>query len=93
MTYYLQGKVGKVPIIPPPISPILGLSKMETLAEEDESRDSATPKSEDRTVIVCNASEEETFNGDGTQNQPLITVDKAMDDGAENSMLINHCDA
>lgn len=90
MTYYLQGKVGKVPVCQTQVSPILGMSKMETLAEEDES--SATPKSEERTVIECQ-SEEEQVNDDGTANQPLIKDDKMVDGGTENSLLLNHLES
>lgn len=96
MTYYLQGKIGKMPVCPPPVSPILGVSTMETLAEEDESHDSPTPKSEDKTIIEAGykSEEEQTFgsDADGPANQPLIKDDKSMDQGTENALLITNCD-
>lgn len=85
MTYYLQGKVGKVP--QNQTSPVL--PKMETVAEEDEPS-SATPRSEDPTVIECTEDDPEF----GPPTQPLIPdeANKLMDSTAENSLLINHCD-
>lgn len=65
MTYYLLGKAGKITPPTAPVSPVAGVSAMETVTEEDESHDSPTSKSEEKTVIECNAddtkSEEDVF--------------------------------
>lgn len=50
MTYYLQGKTGKSTPPTVPVSPSMGVSTMETLNEEDESHDSPTSKSDEKTV-------------------------------------------
>lgn len=56
MTYYLLGKAGKTTPPTAQISPIAGVSTiMETVTEEDESHDSPTSKSEEKTVIECSA--------------------------------------
>ena len=66
MTYYLLGKAGKITPPTAPVSPIIGVTAMETVNEEDESHDSPTSKSEDKTVIECNDQkiEDEVFTND-----------------------------
>lgn len=96
MTYYLLGKAGKITPPTAPVSPIIGISLMEPVAEEDESHDSPTSKSDDKTVIECsngtNRSEEDVFNGDidGTiSTQPLIRDDdSSMKESCENTLLL-----
>ncbi|XP_057663021.1 adenylate cyclase type 3 [Diorhabda carinulata] len=53
MTYYLLGKTGKTTPPTAPVSPVIGVGTMETVNEEDESHDSPTSKSEEKTVIEC----------------------------------------
>lgn len=50
MTFYLLGKTGKTTAPTIPVSAIVGISTMETLNEEDESHDSPTSKSDEKTV-------------------------------------------
>ncbi|KAI4465990.1 adenylate cyclase type 1 [Holotrichia oblita] len=96
MTYYLLGKAGKITPPTAPVSPIIGISLMEPVAEEDESHDSPTSKSDDKTVIECsngtNRSEEDVFNGDidGTiSTQPLIRDDdSSIKESCENTLLL-----
>lgn len=64
MTYYLLGKAGKLTPPTAPVSPVTAVNGMETVTEEDESHDSPTSKSEEKTVIECNAdakSEDDVF--------------------------------
>ncbi|EFA03954.2 adenylate cyclase type 3 [Tribolium castaneum] len=70
MTYYLLGKAGKITPPTAPVSPIIGVTAMETVNEEDESHDSPTSKSEDKTVIECTDQkiEDEVFTTDTEQN-------------------------
>ncbi|XP_068903949.1 adenylate cyclase type 3 isoform X2 [Tenebrio molitor] len=66
MTYYLLGKAGKITPPTAPVSPIIGVTAMETVNEEDESHDSPTSKSEEKTVIECTDQkiEDEVFTTD-----------------------------
>ncbi|GJQ82981.1 Ac3 [Trypoxylus dichotomus] len=96
MTYYLLGKTGKITPPTAPVSPIIGVSMMEPVVEEDESHDSPTSKSDDKTVIECsngtNRSEEDVFNGDidGTiSTLPLIRDDdSSIKESCENTLLL-----
>lgn len=53
MTYYLLGKAGKKTPPTVPVSPTIGVPTMETVNEEDESHDSPTSKSDEKTVGSC----------------------------------------
>lgn len=91
MTYYLLGKTGKITPPTAPVSPVAGVSTMETVTEEDESHDSPTSKSEEKTVIECNAdakSEEEVFvtEVDVVVNQEENCGDAR--DSTENTLLL-----
>lgn len=102
MTYYLLGKAGKTTPPTAPVSPVI-VNAMETVNEEDESHDSPTSKSDEKTVIDCNelgdnnckASDEDVFLSndlDGsTSSQPLINNDNV--DGKEsfeNTLLLTN---
>lgn len=93
MTYYLLGKAGKTTPPTAPVSPVAGSSAMETLPEEDESHDSPTSKSDDKTVIECSdlKSDEEAFNGDNTDgaasNHSFPT--ECVRDSSENMLLLS----
>lgn len=50
MTYYLLGKTGKITPPTVPVSPTVGVSTMETVNEEDESHESPTSKSDEKSV-------------------------------------------
>lgn len=89
MTYYLLGKAGKITPPTAQVSPVLAVSTMETLAEEEESHSSL--KSDDKTVIEGYKSDDEVFVNDidcTTSTQPLITNDIYEKGGATNTLLI-----
>lgn len=103
MTYYLLGKAGKTTPPTAPVSPVIGLNAMETVNEEDESHDSPTSKSDDKTVIDCNEitgennskSDEDVFLSndlDGsTSSQPLINNDcTGVKESFENTLLLTN---
>lgn len=84
MTYYLLGKAGKTTPPTAQVSPVLGVSAMETVTEEDESRNSQ--KSDEKGFC------DEGFCGDTdgtTSTQPLIVDEAGESSGAENSLLLN----
>lgn len=96
MTYYLLGKAGKTTPPTAPVSPVLGA--METVAEEDESHDSPTSRSDDKTVIECDEIEskldEDVFLGndlDGSSSQPLINNNdrNELKETFENTLLLS----
>lgn len=97
MTYYLLGKAGKITPPTAPVSPIIGVSTMETVNEEDESHDSPTSKSDDKTVIECTDQkiDDDVFtadldaNGDQNFNHNKETEPR---DSSENALLLNQCD-
>lgn len=90
MTYYLLGKTGKITPPTAPVSPVAGVSTMETVTEEDESHDSLTSKSEEKTVIECNtdtkSEEEEVF-----EVAEIVTTETCGDarDSTENTLLLD----
>lgn len=93
MTYYLLGKAGKTTPPTAPVSPVAGNSAMETVTEEDESHDSPTSKSDDKTVIECSdlKSDEEAFNGDmtdGAASSQSFSVE-CVRDSSENTLLLS----
>ncbi|KAK4879693.1 hypothetical protein RN001_007839, partial [Aquatica leii] len=98
MTYYLLGKAGKITPPTAQVSPVLGISEMETVTEEEESHTSQ--KSDDKTVIECSTiegyrSDDDVFTGDideGTSKQPLIIKDSCAKEGSENALLLNQND-
>lgn len=85
MTYYLLGKVGKTTPPTAPVSPVIGLNAMETLAEEDESHDSPTSKSDDKTVIDCNEM------GESSKSDEDVFLSNDLDGSASSQPLINEC--
>lgn len=91
MTYYLLGKAGKITPPTAPVSPVPGVSAMETVTEEDESHDSPTSKSDDKTVIECSdlKSEEEVFV---TEVEVIASVSEEIcadaRDSTENTLLL-----
>ncbi|XP_025831186.1 adenylate cyclase type 3 [Agrilus planipennis] len=97
MTYYLIGKTGKITPPTAPMSPSLGLSGMETVAEEDESKESLI--SEEKTIIECTIiqrdyrSDEDGCNSDldvPVYSTPLINRHKEDERvGSENALLLN----
>lgn len=76
---------------------------METVTEEDESHDSPTSKSEEKTVIDCtdmadsSKSDEDVFlnnDADGsTSSQPLINDYSNIKETSENTLLLSKCDS
>ena len=96
MTYYLLGKTGKITPPTAPISPVAGTSTMEPVAEEDESNESPTSKSDEKTVIECSVicqSEEDVFSaaadGATSTTHPLIVDNNSSRDVSENTLLLN----
>lgn len=95
MTYYLLGKAGKITPPSAPMSPVAGVSTMEAVTEEDESHDSPTSKSDDKTVIECSdlKSEEEVFVTEVevvASGQGCVSDEPCADarDSTENTLLL-----
>ncbi|KAL3280646.1 hypothetical protein HHI36_003882 [Cryptolaemus montrouzieri] len=86
MTYYLLGKAGKITPPTVPVSPIMGITTMETLNEEDESHD--TSKSDDKTVIECNWSNGQNDECSGGDVDSNGTDQK----DSEDALLLSQCD-
>ncbi|CAH2002889.1 unnamed protein product [Acanthoscelides obtectus] len=92
MTYYLVGKATKTTPPTAPVSPIIGSNGMETLNEEDESHDSPTSKSEDKTVIECSdRMDDDVFTSEPemSSEQTLITKGVELKDSTENTLLLS----
>lgn len=93
MIDYLLGKAGK--IIPPtaPVSPVAGVSTMETVTEEDESHDSPTSKSDEKTVIECSdlKSDEDGETDITVTTQCVISEEICARDSSENTLLLSQC--
>lgn len=94
MTYYLVGKTGKITPPTAPVSPVAGVSTMETVTEEDESHDSPTSKSDDKTVIECTdlKSDEELYNGDidgATSSKSIGSDEVCIRESSENTLLLS----
>ncbi|CAH2017391.1 unnamed protein product [Acanthoscelides obtectus] len=65
---------------------------METLNEEDESHDSPTSKSEDKTVIECSdRMDDDVFTSEPemSSEQTLITKGVELKDSTENTLLLS----
>lgn len=92
MTYYLLGKAGKITPPTAPVSPVPGVSTMETVTEEDESHDSPTSKSDDKTVIECAdiKSEDEVFVTEAEVVVSVVSEETCADarDTTENTLLL-----
>lgn len=93
MTYYLLGKAGKVTPPTAPVSPVIGVSTMETVNEEDESHDSLTSKSDEKTVIECSDKiEDDVF----TSEEATLVSDQVKEvelkDSTEATLLLGNCD-
>lgn len=83
MTYYLLGKTGKITPPTAPVSPVTGIGTMETLNEEDESHDSPTSKSDDKTVIECSDKiDDDVFTSDSGCEE--------VKESTEASLLLNN---
>lgn len=88
MTYYLLGKTGKITPPTAPVSPNSKTAALEMSNEEEESQNSATSRSDEKTVIECceqRSGDENIFvqEFDGEQNGKETT---------ENTLLLNQCD-
>ncbi|KAL1513483.1 hypothetical protein ABEB36_002889 [Hypothenemus hampei] len=93
MTYYLLGRAGKITPPTVPVSPIIGVSTMETVNEEDESRDSLTSKSDEKTVIECSEkADDEVFILETESIDLLEKKDVALKDSNEATLLLSSCD-
>lgn len=94
MTYYLLGKAGKITPPTAPVSPVAGVSAMETLTEEDESHDSPTSKSEEKTVIECNADDTKSEEEDVFVTEVEVVAGQQEEncadarDSTENTLLL-----
>lgn len=94
MTYYLLGKTGKISSQIAPSSPAIGINAMETVTEEDESHDSPTSKSEEKTIVENSGKIEENdiySNGDLDANgsaQPLIEDFNSTRESSESTSLL-----
>ncbi|XP_066254775.1 adenylate cyclase type 3 [Euwallacea similis] len=91
MTYYLLGKTGKTTPPTAPVSP-RGVI-METVNEEDESRDSLTSKSE-KTVIECSdKADDEVFMLE-TERSEVSGIKEELEakDSTEATLLLSSCD-
>ncbi|KAJ8965187.1 hypothetical protein NQ314_004330 [Rhamnusium bicolor] len=97
MTYYLIGKAGKITPPTVPVSPIIGVSTMETVNEEDESHDSLTSKSEEKTVIECSDRiEDDVFTSEtetSASEQALVNKEVEPKDSTEATLLLSQCDS
>ncbi|XP_050300517.1 adenylate cyclase type 3 [Anthonomus grandis grandis] len=97
MTYYLLGKTGKITPPTAPVSPITGVNAMETVNEEDESRDSLTSKSEEKTsektVIECSDKvDDEVFILETETSEGACNVETSVKDSNEATCLLSSCD-
>ncbi|KAF7284873.1 adenylate cyclase 3 [Rhynchophorus ferrugineus] len=97
MTYYLLGKTGKITPPTAPVSPVMGVVTMETLNEEDESRDSLTSKSEEKTsektVIECSdKADDEVFILETENSDLQDKKDIELKDSNEATLLLSSCD-
>ncbi|KAJ8975524.1 hypothetical protein NQ317_008519 [Molorchus minor] len=94
MTYYLLGKTGMITPPTAPLSPCV--TAMETVNEEDESNDSPTSKSEEKTVIECTDKiEDDVFiTEEGTVvEQTLLIKEVEPKDSSESTLLLSQCDS
>ncbi|CAH1175806.1 unnamed protein product [Phaedon cochleariae] len=94
MTYYL-GKAGKTTTPNEPVSPIMGVSYMETVNEEDESHDSPTSKSDEKTVIECSEKMDDDVFASETEMAPdqvLLTKEVEPKDSTESTLLLSQVD-
>ncbi|CAG9769075.1 unnamed protein product [Ceutorhynchus assimilis] len=95
MTYYLLGRSGRITPPTAPVSPIL--TAMETVNEEDESRDSLTSKSEEKTsektVIECSEkADDEVFILETENSEMSSKRDLEIKDSNEATLLLSSCD-
>ncbi|XP_019870532.2 adenylate cyclase type 3 isoform X2 [Aethina tumida] len=95
MTYYLLGKCGKMSPSTAPASP--GAITMEMVKEEDESHDSSTSKSDEKTVMECNLTKDFSTDNENDlinteEYQTIINQDSEMKDSTENCLLLSNCD-
>lgn len=87
MTYYLIGRTGGKTT--PPTAPVSQAVAMETLNEEEESHDSFTSKSDEKTVIDCSEkADDEVF---ALETEPLQTQAESKDSN-EATLLLSSCD-
>lgn len=88
MTYYLIGRTGGKTT--PPTAPVSPRAiAMEILNEEEESHDSFTSKSDEKTVIDCSEkADDEVF---ALETEPLQTQAENKDSN-EATLLLSSCD-
>ncbi|XP_074041130.1 adenylate cyclase 3 [Leptinotarsa decemlineata] len=95
MTYYLQGKAGKTTPAAAGGSPKVSASIMDTVNEEDESHDSPTSKSDEKTVIECS---EHTDDGvlppesEMACEETLVKKEVEPKDSTEATLLLSQVD-
>lgn len=88
MTYYLIGRTGGKTT--PPTAPVSPRAiAMDTVNEEEESHDSFTSKSDEKTVIDCSEkADDEVF---ALETEPLQTQAESKDSN-EATLLLSSCD-